>query len=92
MKLTVAFELIVVAFSFLWAYNLDYINYQNFSRIHFSANKREKLMLVECPNCEAFVDGEHIADYTDYEVDSDMTGKYTFLKCPRCSRPFIMLR
>jgi len=49
-------------------------------------------MLVECPNCEAFVDGEYTADYTDYEAASDMTGKYTFLKCPRCSRPFIMLQ
>src|SRR5215208_2066696 len=49
-------------------------------------------MLVECTTCEAFVDGEYIADYVHYEAESDMTGKYIFLKCPRCSRPFIMLQ
>jgi Domain of unknown function (DUF4145) len=49
-------------------------------------------MLVECTFCEAFVDGELIADYTDYEEESDNTGKYSFLKCPRCSRPFIVLQ
>ena len=49
-------------------------------------------MLVECQNCEAIVDGEVIASYEDYESASDMNGKYSFLKCPRCARPFIMLQ
>jgi hypothetical protein len=49
-------------------------------------------MLVECRNCEAIVDGEVVASYEDYEEASGMTGKYSFLKCPRCSRPFIMLQ
>ena len=49
-------------------------------------------MLVECTACKAFVDGELIADYVHFEEESDTTGKYSFLKCPRCSRPFIMLQ
>ena len=49
-------------------------------------------MLVECSTCEAIVDGEVIADYTQYDEQSDMTGKYSFLKCPRCANPFIMLQ
>lgn len=49
-------------------------------------------MLVECPACEAFVDGEFIADYIDVEEPSGTAGRYTFLKCPRCARPFIMLQ
>jgi hypothetical protein len=49
-------------------------------------------MLVECSVCEAFVDGELIADYTRFDKKSEMTGKYSFLKCPRCSEPFIVLQ
>ncbi len=49
-------------------------------------------MLVECANCEAIVDGEIIADYVDVDDESGMKGKYSFLKCPRCARPFIMLQ
>ena len=49
-------------------------------------------MLVECVNCEAIVDGEVIAEYLDHEKETGMTGKYSFLKCPRCFRPFIMLQ
>jgi hypothetical protein len=49
-------------------------------------------MLVECQACEAIVDGEVVASYEAYEEASDMTGKYTFLKCPRCARPFILLQ
>jgi len=49
-------------------------------------------MIVECPDCGALVDGELVADYVDYEPGTDMTGKYSFLKCPKCSRPFIVLQ
>ena len=49
-------------------------------------------MLVECHNCEAIVDGKVIASYQHYEAESDMTGKYSFLSCPKCARPFIMLQ
>jgi len=49
-------------------------------------------MLVECLDCGAIVDGEVIADYVDYEPETDTSGKYSFLKCPKCSRPFIMLQ
>jgi hypothetical protein len=49
-------------------------------------------MLVECQECEAIVDGEVVASYESYEEASDVTGKYSFLKCPRCARPFIMVQ
>ena len=49
-------------------------------------------MLVECVNCEAIVDGEVVAEYLDHEEETGMTGKYSFLKCPRCSRPFCYAR
>jgi len=49
-------------------------------------------MLVECTDCAAYVDGELIADYIRKDEDSGITGKYSFLKCPRCSSPFIVLQ
>jgi len=49
-------------------------------------------MLVECTVCEAFVDGELIADYIKVDEESGMAGKYSFLKCPRCARPFVMVQ
>jgi hypothetical protein len=49
-------------------------------------------MIVECTNCTALVDGEVIAYYLQSDDDEGMAGKYSFLKCPRCSRPFIMLQ
>jgi hypothetical protein len=50
-------------------------------------------MLVECEYCEAIVDAEVIASYEDREDKSEgMEGKYSFLKCPRCRRPFILLQ
>jgi hypothetical protein len=54
--------------------------------------EKDKIMLVECANCEAIVDAEYIAEYVDADDDADMAGKYTFLKCPKCSRPFLMLQ
>ena len=49
-------------------------------------------MLVECTTCEALVDGEIIAAYVDSDDPSGMEGKYSFLKCPQCRNPFIMLQ
>jgi hypothetical protein len=49
-------------------------------------------MLVECQHCEATVDGKVIANYEDEDERSGMKGKYSFLKCPRCARPFLELQ
>lgn len=49
-------------------------------------------MLVECENCQAFVDGELIADYIDTDAEWGISGKFSFLKCPRCKRPFLVLQ
>jgi hypothetical protein len=49
-------------------------------------------MLVECTSCEAIVDGEVVANYIRLDEEEDITGRYSFLKCPRCSEPFIVLQ
>lgn len=49
-------------------------------------------MLVECSACEAFVDGEVIAAYDHFDEGVETTGKYSFLKCPKCARPLIVLQ
>src|SRR5574341_1960646 len=49
-------------------------------------------MLVECTSCEAFVNGEVIGKYARHDEDSGLTGLYSFLRCPRCSEPFIVLQ
>jgi hypothetical protein len=49
-------------------------------------------MLVECPDCAAYVDGELISEYIDSDDPSGTVGMYSFLKCPRCRRPFILLQ
>jgi hypothetical protein len=49
-------------------------------------------MLVECPDCNAFVEMKVIASYDYEEEDVDITGRYSFLKCPRCGRPLLILQ
>ena len=46
-------------------------------------------MLVECSDCGAIVDGIFIAEYD--HVENGISGTYTFLKCPKCEGPFVML-
>lgn len=48
-------------------------------------------MLVECTVCEAVVDGQLIADYAHFDEESLVQIKYSFLKCPKCAQPFIMI-
>jgi hypothetical protein len=49
-------------------------------------------MIVECIDCGAVVNAEKIASYVTYEEASQTSGRYTFLKCPRCERPFIVVQ
>jgi hypothetical protein len=46
-------------------------------------------MLLECIHCEAIVDAKplHSYDYFDDEIASPI--RFTFLKCPKCSAPFL---
>lgn len=48
-------------------------------------------MLVECKACEALVDGQLIAEYEHFDAESLTQAKYSFVKCPKCASPFIML-
>ncbi len=49
-------------------------------------------MLIRCLECEAIVDGQELFTYEKYEDEVEMLGRYTFAKCPRCARPFLMLQ
>jgi hypothetical protein len=49
-------------------------------------------MLVECEECHAVVDAVVVGAYEHYELGSDVTGKYSFLKCPKCKSPFIVVQ
>lgn len=53
-------------------------------------------MLQVCDNCNATVDAKELASYektlrasTDPDILIEIT-RYTFLKCPRCERPFVV--
>ncbi len=49
-------------------------------------------MLVECSSCEAIVDGELICEYSNIYELPEIAEKYSFLKCPKCSEPFLVLQ
>jgi hypothetical protein len=49
-------------------------------------------MLVECPNCEATVDGKILASYENFDEEAGLAGKYLFLRCPVCERALLTLQ
>jgi hypothetical protein len=49
-------------------------------------------MIVECKYCEAKVDAKQLFQYQYCRNEEDPPGKYTFLKCPSCESPFILLQ
>lgn len=49
-------------------------------------------MLVECLDCNAFMEAEVLTSYDYYDEDVDITGRYSFLKCPRCGQPLLVLQ
>jgi hypothetical protein len=48
-------------------------------------------MIVECKSCNALVDAIILKDYSGYEEDGPPY-KYSFLKCPKCNSPFLVLQ
>lgn len=48
-------------------------------------------MIVECTNCAALVDGEVIDSYR-LDDDDGRAEKYSFLRCPNCYTPFLVLQ
>jgi len=49
-------------------------------------------MLIECKYCEAVVDARVISSYDSTEEDLDIPIKFSFLCCPKCSSPFLIVR
>ena len=50
-------------------------------------------MLQECDICKATVDAQELASYQGSELEDDgfvHLLHYTFMKCPRCERPFVV--
>lgn len=46
-------------------------------------------MLLECKYCEAVVDAKLLSNYEYYDEKTGFPQKYSFLKCPQCSLPFL---
>ena len=49
-------------------------------------------MLVECKFCEAVVDGDELHSYEVYNPEQGPPVKYSFLRCPKCEDPFLVLQ
>lgn len=52
-------------------------------------------MILECKNCQAFVNAEFVADYKYYfdipEANvTNIPGEYELWKCPKCDNPFLL--
>ena len=48
-------------------------------------------MLIECETCEAVVDAQVLHSY-EYFDQKGRPGKYSFLKCPKCKSPFLVVK
>ena len=46
-------------------------------------------MLLECKYCEAVVDAKLLSSYDYCDEEMDVPIKYSFLRCPKCSSPFL---
>ena len=48
-------------------------------------------MVIECGMCDTFVDAKVLASY-GYNPDEGPPGEYTFLRCPKCSGPAVVVQ
>ena len=48
-------------------------------------------MILECSHCEAIVEAEELFSYVDNDPE-DPPGKWTFVKCPRCTLPMVAVQ
>jgi hypothetical protein len=55
-------------------------------------NKEVIKMIVECNSCAALVDATILKDYSGVEEGSGLPYKYSFLKCPKCNSPFLVVQ
>ena len=49
-------------------------------------------MIVECKECEALVNAIILKDYSLYNDETGIACKYSFLKCPKCASPFLVIQ
>ncbi len=49
-------------------------------------------MVVECEQCQAVVDAKVVSFYDDVDDEAGAAGRYSFLKCPKCHSPFLVLQ
>ena len=47
-------------------------------------------MIIECEVCEARVDAEMLCSY-EYEYEDEANDRYSFLKCPICDDPILVI-
>jgi hypothetical protein len=48
-------------------------------------------MILECNNCEAFVEAQELHSYLDNDQEGP-PGQWTLAKCPRCSMPMLAVQ
>lgn len=49
-------------------------------------------MIVECKNCEALVDAKALKDYEGFDPQMGPPFKYSFLICPKCHGPLLVVQ
>jgi hypothetical protein len=49
-------------------------------------------MIVECKNCAALVDAKVLKDYEGFDPASGPPYKYSFLRCPKCDNPLLVVQ
>ncbi|MBN1255816.1 MAG: DUF4145 domain-containing protein [Deltaproteobacteria bacterium] len=49
-------------------------------------------MIVECKKCEALVDAKVLKDYEVFDPQLGPPCKYSFLKCPKCHSPLLVIQ
>jgi hypothetical protein len=46
-------------------------------------------VIVECPECQAFVETDVTGSYEYLRSDESPSGRYLLLKCRRCGKPIL---
>ena len=49
-------------------------------------------MILECQECNAAVNAEGVGHYEAGDRETPVEYRYSFLKCPRCASPFLVIR
>jgi len=49
-------------------------------------------MIIHCERCEALVDAKMLKGYEGYAEEPGLPYKYSFLRCPKCDSPFLVVQ